>query len=100
MLKDLINEYREIMLDPVIDAMNEEIKHTNDLDKKKEIQHKIDALISAWDETARDTLNDESPISQKMKAIDNIAFENIQNRELLKLVTYSKYWRNRSSDKD
>lgn len=45
MLKDLINEYREIVLDPVIDTMNEEIACTNDLDKKKEIQSKIDALI-------------------------------------------------------
>lgn len=54
MLKDLINEYREIMLDPVIDVMKEETTCTNDLDKKKETQHKIDALISAWYETQQE----------------------------------------------
>lgn len=81
MLKDLINEYREIILGPVIDVMNEDIEHMNDLDKKKEIQHKIDALISAWDETARDVLNGEAPDDRTKRAVDIIASEWIQDRE-------------------
>lgn len=81
MLKDLINEYREITLDPVIDVMKEEIASTNDPDKKNEIQRKIDALISAWDETARDVLNGEAPDDRTKRAVDIIASEWIQDRE-------------------
>ena len=81
MLDEIINACRAAVLDPVIDVMKEEIACTNDLDKKKEIQRKINALISAWDETARDVLNGEAPDDRTAQAINNIAFEWIQNRE-------------------
>lgn len=81
MLDETINAYREAVLGSVIDVMKEEIACTNDLDKNKEIQHKIDALISTWDETARDVLNGEAPDDRTAQAINNIAFEWIQNRE-------------------
>lgn len=81
MFIDLIKEYREIVLDPVIDAMNEEIACTNDLDKKKEIQHKIDDVMSAWDKTASEVLNGDAPDDRTRRAINNIAFESISNRE-------------------
>lgn len=81
MFIDLIKEYREIVLDPVIDAMNEEIASTNDPDKKNEIQHKIDAMISVFDEAGRDVLNGEAPDDRTRRAINNIAFESISNRE-------------------
>lgn len=81
MSDDIINAYREAVLDPVIDAMKEEIASTNDPYKKNEIQHKIDAMIDAWDKSARDTLNDDVPDDRTARAINNIAFERIQDRE-------------------
>lgn len=35
MSDEIINAYREAVLDPVLDAMKEEIACTDDLDKKK-----------------------------------------------------------------
>lgn len=81
MLDETINAYREAVLDPVIDVMKEEIASTNDPDKKNEIQHKIDAMISAFDKAGRDVLNGEAPDDRTAQAINNIAFEWIQNRE-------------------
>ena len=81
MLDETINAYRAAVLDPVIDVMKEEIASTDDPDKKNEIQHKIDTMISAFDEAGRDVLNGEAPDDRTAQAINNIAFEWIQNRE-------------------
>ena len=69
------------MLDPVIDVMKEEIASTDDPDKKNEIQHKIDTMISVFDEAGRDVLNGEAPDDRTKRAVDIIASEWIQNRE-------------------
>lgn len=37
--------------------------------------------MSAWDKTAKDVLNGDAPDDRTKRAIDNIAFESIQNRE-------------------
>lgn len=81
MSDEIINAYREAVLDPVLDAMKEEIACTDDFDKKKEIQHKIDAMIDTWDKSAKAALNGEIPDDRTTQAINNIAFEWIQNRE-------------------
>lgn len=81
MSDEIINAYREAVLDPVIDVMKDEIACTDDPDEKKEIQHKIDAMISAFDEAGRAVLNGEAPDDRIARAINNIAFELIQNRE-------------------